>query len=307
MARRRPKESSLTDELFALLLSAPVWVGPCLAAIAFVVMRWVLPTFFMAGTKDHELTRSGMKVFATLSHGFSPWAGGLILMVWVAAEIKKLMRRGRLERQTGTDSIRTLDWREFEALLAEAFKRQGFTVDHCGAAGPDGGIDLRLGKAGALTLVQCKHWRERQVGVRVVRELLGVITSEGAQGGIIVTSGSFTPDAIDFASKNPIRLIDGRELVKMVGQAQRSGRISEASPSSPAPAPMTARMPSHTRVATSATSEPVVSNAAPTCPLCASPMVRRVAKRGPNAGSAFLGCSRYPNCRGTAPLAPGQM
>lgn len=304
MARRRAKERSLTDELFALLLSAPVWVGPCLAAIAFVVMRWALPSFFMAGTNDHELTRSGMKVFAILSHGFAPWAGCLILMVWVAAEIKKLMRRGRLERQTGTDSIRTLDWQEFEALLAEAFRRQGFTVDHCGAAGPDGGIDLRLGKAGALTLVQCKHWRDRQVGVRVARELLGVITSEGAQDGIIVTSGSFTPDAVEFASKNPIRLIDGRELVKMVGQAQRSGRISEASPSSPAPAPMTARMPSRTRVATS---EPAGSSAAPSCPLCASPMVRRVAQKGPNAGSAFMGCSRYPNCRGTAPVEPGHM
>jgi restriction system protein len=30
--------------------------------------------------------------------------------------------------------------------------------------------------------------------------------------------------------------------------------------------------------------------------------VRRVAKRGASKGQAFLGCSRYPECRGTRPL-----
>jgi restriction system protein len=34
------------------------------------------------------------------------------------------------------------------------------------------------------------------------------------------------------------------------------------------------------------------------CPRCGSEMVRRVAKRGRNAGSEFLGCSRFPQCRG---------
>jgi DNA-binding helix-hairpin-helix protein with protein kinase domain len=45
-------------------------------------------------------------------------------------------------------------------------------------------------------------------------------------------------------------------------------------------------------------------NAAPsshavTCPRCSSPMVKRLAKRGRNAGSYFWGCSRYPSCKGT--------
>ena len=33
------------------------------------------------------------------------------------------------------------------------------------------------------------------------------------------------------------------------------------------------------------------------CPLCGAPLVVRTAKKGPNAGSRFLGCSRYPDCR----------
>jgi DNA-binding helix-hairpin-helix protein with protein kinase domain len=37
---------------------------------------------------------------------------------------------------------------------------------------------------------------------------------------------------------------------------------------------------------------------APSCPRCGSMMIRRVAKRGANAGGQFWGCSRYPGCRG---------
>ena len=32
------------------------------------------------------------------------------------------------------------------------------------------------------------------------------------------------------------------------------------------------------------------------CPKCGSPLVVRTVKHGPNAGSHFLGCSRYPDC-----------
>lgn len=39
------------------------------------------------------------------------------------------------------------------------------------------------------------------------------------------------------------------------------------------------------------------------CPLCGQPMVVRLAKKGDRAGSSFLGCSRYPECRGTRDLA----
>jgi hypothetical protein len=36
---------------------------------------------------------------------------------------------------------------------------------------------------------------------------------------------------------------------------------------------------------------------APACPRCASPMVKRIAKGGENAGREFWGCSDFPKCR----------
>lgn len=38
---------------------------------------------------------------------------------------------------------------------------------------------------------------------------------------------------------------------------------------------------------------------APSCPKCGKPMLKRVAKKGANAGNEFWSCSSYPNCNGT--------
>jgi ssDNA-binding Zn-finger/Zn-ribbon topoisomerase 1 len=52
------------------------------------------------------------------------------------------------------------------------------------------------------------------------------------------------------------------------------------------------------------TAPEVVSNAAadPACPRCSSPMVRRIAKSGENAGKEFWGCTKFPACRGVVLL-----
>lgn len=44
--------------------------------------------------------------------------------------------------------------------------------------------------------------------------------------------------------------------------------------------------------------------AAPACPLCGRPMRARTAKSGPHAGTAFWGCTGYPECRGTREMEP---
>src|SRR5258708_13291580 len=68
-------------------------------------------------------------------------------------------------------------------------------TDEEGGQGPDGGVDLGLTKNGQRYLVQCKHWRKRQGGVTLVRELNGVVSAQGAHGGFVVPCGAFTPQA----------------------------------------------------------------------------------------------------------------
>ena len=158
-----------------------------------------------------------------------------------------------------------------------------------GGGGADGGVDLvlsRPGKNGAEKfLVQCKQWRALKVGVGVVHELYGVMAAKGATGGFVVTSGTFTNDAIDFASGRNVTLVDGPKLHGLIRQekAASSGvpsRAAQAQAISPVPGPDPGRA----------------------CPTCSKPMVRRTAKRGVNAGGEFWGCTAYPVCRGTRPL-----
>jgi hypothetical protein len=51
---------------------------------------------------------------------------------------------------------------------------------------------------------------------------------------------------------------------------------------------------------TQSTSEEPTNTATAPCPKCDSDLVERTAKRGPDAGNTFLGCSNSPKCRYTA-------
>jgi restriction system protein len=215
---------------------------------------------------------------------------GLVLCLWLLAEIVKWQRRRLLDGQSGIDSIRDLSWQEFEYLVGEAYRRQGFVVQETGSPSGDGGIDLLLTRGPERVLVQCKQWKKRRVGVKPVRELYGVMVSEGASKAILITSGSFTPEARRFAEKSAVVLIEGPELSRMVSTVKTSrsspenGRI-EAGARTPVPVPTE--------------SSRLSAEVAPECPKCGAAMVLREARKGPNAGSRFWGCSRFPQCRGT--------
>jgi len=174
------------------------------------------------------------------------------------------------------DRLTNMSWQEFEMLVSYFFKKQGYSVSECGGGGPDGGVDLRLKKNGKKILVQCKHWKTFKVGVRTVREQLGIMTAERAAQVIIVTSGLFTDEAIEFASNQHITLIDGIKLRKIITRTKKT--ISSDLKNN--------------------SMENIPDNSAPHCPKCSALMVERTAKKGKWAGSAFWGCSRFPRCRG---------
>jgi Restriction endonuclease len=78
-----------------------------------------------------------------------------------------------------------------------------------------------LTKDGNRTLVQCKNWKSRMVGVTTVRELSGVMTADGATGGIVVCSGEYINEAREFANGKPITLVDGTALSRLIGEVRK--------------------------------------------------------------------------------------
>ncbi len=112
-----------------------------------------------------------------------------------------------------TDTLDGMRWREFQMLVGEGFRLQGYRVVETGGGGADGGVDrllTRPGKSGGeKLLMQCKQWRALKVGVEVVRELDGVMAARGGTGGFVVTSGRFADDAVSFESGRNAALVDG--------------------------------------------------------------------------------------------------
>lgn len=187
------------------------------------------------------------------------------------------------------DWLRGLDWRDFENLVANAYRLQGYQVTLT-RDGADGGIDIVLTRQDERVLVQCKHWRSYQVGAPVVREMLGLVVAHRATRGVVVTSGRFSQEAEAFAREQGIQLLDGTATMQLVTSAM-------VAPAESLPPPVAL---------------PVA--AVPPCPVCGSPTAVRRARRGSHAGEHFWGCTRYPSCRGminipaaqAAPAAPSR-
>lgn len=119
---------------------------------------------------------------------------------------------------TDFDPPRLANWQQFEQLVARLYRKMGYTVVERGGARADGGVDLEIRRDGQRRIVQCKHWSREKVGVSIVRELLGVMHHEGADGAVVACSGRFTPEAVRFARRNPVELVDGRALQRMLRQ-----------------------------------------------------------------------------------------
>ena len=122
-------------------------------------------------------------------------------------------------RQDLLDTLQTMHHTAFERLCQRILRESGFIeVEVTGRSG-DGGIDghgiIRL--AGLISfpvLFQSKRY-SGSVGVSVVRDFRGAMVGR-AEKGLILTTGTFTGDAQQEATRDgapPIDLIDGELLI----------------------------------------------------------------------------------------------
>lgn len=183
------------------------------------------------------------------------------------------------EARWGPNVFAAIEWRRFEAVVETLFKQAGFST-RSQSHGADGGVDIWLysnNAEGPVSVVQCKHWQGKPVGVREMREFLGVMASHGLKRGTYATSSSFTNDALAFAKANGINAQDGGSLLRM---------IRHRTPEQQAELLAVATEGEYWR---------------PTCASCGVKMVERSPRSG---GSSFWGCVNFPQCRATLPKRP---
>ena len=306
MGRRRKKTSPLED-LLALPWQASVVCG----VAAFVVLRWVVPSFLathpilsalaglavsfsgialcgfcfigllsflrarLKGTQSvgaGVLQDRGGKLQAPVS--FTPaWSpAGPVHGVTTQAEQGSA---GAVPRAWTLEALRSLEWKRFELLCAKYYEAAGFFSETL-RCGPDGGIDVKLYRVDPekpLAVVQCKAWANVAVGVKEIRELLGVMAHEKIGRGIFITTSSYTPQALEFGASNPLQLLDGPQFVEKLRGLPPDKQIKLL---------QFAFEGDYTT---------------PTCASCGVKLVRRQGKRGD-----FWGCVAYPRCKTTMPV-----
>ncbi len=152
------------------------------------------------------------------------WAGVVMvfflgLIIWLLRQRSRDMRRARsVSPNLMIAPLTSLSRQQFDMLLTQAFRQRGYVIGEIatGQRSSQGSADLILRKSGEYFLVHSKAWRVALVEVTAVRELDSAMRAQRAAGGFVVTSGSFTREAMGFASGRKIQLIDGRTLREML-------------------------------------------------------------------------------------------
>ncbi|MBK1724801.1 hypothetical protein CKO23_21760 [Thiocystis violacea] len=281
---RRGRRSEM-EKLIDVAAMLPWWLALSIAVLSYGLLHPLAEAPRPQVTDPHDLAGpmlgAALRSVAMIGQYVLPaiFTLGAGLSALKARRNKRLLAEAK--SVSGHADLANLSWEDFEHLVGEAFRARGFAVRET-RPGPDGGVDLELRKNNELHLVQCKRWRARSVGVEIVRELYGVMAARGAIGGYVVSSGSFSQEARQFAAGRNIELWDGKTLKAVILGVER--RPQQAKPITD----RAGRSPGDTT---------------PTCPSCGAQMVRRTAKRGAEAGKSFWGCSTFPKCRGTRPDA----
>lgn len=286
MARRRKNNSTID-----LVITGSWKISAFFAVIIIIVLFFVLP----------QLNNPYLK---TLINSFKPF-GLIVIGILLMTSLFKIMLQNRTVKtiepafekkpilrenkqkiepqlrpqedvlQTRPNEwilklIQDIEWKRFEELSTAFYLEKGIRAEAT-SLGADGGIDIKLyqdDKGKPTSLVQCKAWYNKQVGVKEIREFLGVLTHEKIAKGFYMTSGEFTEDAKATAKNNRISLISGEMLLIMIQ------RLSEDS---------------QKRLLELATAG---DYKIPSCSVCGTKMVRRKGDK-----TDFWGCSNYPKCR----------
>ncbi|PMN93401.1 restriction endonuclease [Enterovibrio norvegicus] len=260
------------DHLLVLLSDAPWWASVVVSGCTYVALTYLFPYYLDNGTVTSEGVIQALQSVAV-------YLSLILLLPAPISLLKRFTAKKRLLKTKSYVHLHQMHWLDFEALLGEYYRQKGFQVSQSLSRSPDGGVDIELRKDGKLQLVQCKHWKTRKVGVKVLRELYGVMLDRRADRMIVVTSGHFTTEAITFSASKQFELINGRQLLAMIKETKpKEETVSDALATRTEPTPF-----------------------APLCPRCQSPMVLRIAKQGKHQGTRFYGCSRFPQCRHIEP------
>lgn len=192
------------------LLYIPYWVNFLIAGLCYFGILYGLP--LMAGDN---------KIVASIARSMAPLAPYLALFFVVMGGLGAAVsyRRRRIVPQPLSDrAMHDLTYDQIRNLATQILQRENFHV----SLPPEGSqADLYADAGNRLCFVHLRFWRESVIGADAVDDIVGFARSEGATDCIIVSAGTFAPDAIELANRNGVRLVEGKQLATLVAELLR--------------------------------------------------------------------------------------
>lgn len=97
---------------------------------------------------------------------------------------------------------------EYEVYCAFKLADRGFRNIEITQKSNDFGADIICESKGIKICVQCKCYSYGNVGVDAIQEVVAALAHYGCHKGIIMTTGTLTPSAIQLAYENNVEIID---------------------------------------------------------------------------------------------------
>jgi restriction system protein len=177
------------NSMFAILLRRAWWVSGLAALAVFGLLRLFLPWDFA--------------LFASL-----PFA---VIAAYVGAKQLRAPGAGRIAKTL--EKLRAMSWDEFAVVMEAAYRREGFQVTRL----ESGRADFELVQGARHTLVASKRWKATRTGIEPLRELEAARDAHQAHECVYVSVGEITEQARAFATQKKIRVVQGADLVLLLG------------------------------------------------------------------------------------------
>jgi restriction system protein len=200
--------------------------------------------------------------------------------------IKEKKERNYL-RSLNLPDLDSLSGEQFEKFLEVLFADLGYKVERTQYIG-DFGADLIIERDGKKTVVQAKRYSGK-VGVKAIQEVVAAKKYYGADRAAVVTTSSFTKQAIELAYKNYVQLIGRKKLKSLIEKAYasrtRSALDKEAARDSAEASEVINKLENETKNSHSASKQ----NAILVCSDCGKPVSEKVASYCKDHEKEFLG------------------
>lgn len=177
------------NSLFAILLRSPWWISVAIAVVLGLVGAALLP--------------EGFRIVGALS--------GLPFAIIGAIAARRQWQLPSAARVAQTQqALATMAWPAFAALLEQAFRRDGYTVQR----GQASAVDFELERQGRRMLVSARRWKSARTGQEALRALQAARDAGDAPDALYIGLGELSDNAHPFAAQHRIAIWRAPELAQ---------------------------------------------------------------------------------------------